>query len=796
MHESSKKSGHTRRGSTGSNGTVEPSSPQRKPGNGQGGLLAAIIESSDDAIVSKDLSGNITSWNRGAEQIFGYTAEEVVGRPITILIPGDRMDEEPGILERVRRGERVEHYETVRLRKDGTLIDISLTVSPIRDAEGRIVGASKIARDVTERRRAQERLRHSQEQYGHLTSLLPVAVYTCDADGTITYYNEQAVRLWGRAPAPGDTDERFCGSLRLYLPESDESLPHSECPMAVALREGRAYRNEEVVIERPDGSRITALANVDPVRDASGRVVGAVNVFHDISATKRYERALTEEKHNLRTLLDTLPVAVFLAHDPECRRISGNRAAAKLLRTAPDANLSLSAPIDEAPANFTIWKDGERVLPEMLPIQRAARGETVVDEALEVHFDDGYVLHELVSAQPLHDADGRLRGAVACILDVTELKLKENALREADRRKDEFLATLAHELRNPLAPIVAGLEIMSMAPDDAETIARTRRTMERQATQLVTLVDDLLNVLRITRGKLQLRRRTVEIGDIVETALEAIRPTVEQAGLTLVASLSEQPIYLDADPNRIEQVLSNLLSNAAKYTPPGGRIEVAMEQDDSHVIISVSDTGIGIPPEMTDGIFAMFAQIDRPQERGFTGLGIGLTLARSLVEMHGGTIAVHSDGAERGSTFTIRLPVRAHPRVTGAGTEAPKRAEGASARRVLVVDDNEAMVDALSTMLRLMGSDVRTAANGQEAVEIAEEFHPEVVLMDLGMPIMSGYEAARRIRQEPWGEEMQLVALTGWGQDEHKQRTLDAGFDHHFVKPVRPADLEKLFEES
>jgi PAS domain S-box-containing protein len=785
---------------TGSPGTTKAPTPQRPGGSGNGGLLEAIVDSSEDAIISKDLSGNITSWNPSAERIFGYTAEEVVGRSITILIPDHLHDEEPGILERIRRGERIEHYETVRRRKDGTMVAISLTVSPIRDSAGRVVGASKIARDISERRRTEERLQSSQEQYGRLAGLLPVGVYTCDApDGVITYFNEQAARLWGRAPQLGETDERFCGSHRLFLPGSDIPLPHRECPMAVALREGRAYRNEEVILERPDGSRITALVNIDPVRDSAGRVVAAINVFHDVTALKQVEQALTQEKDNLRALLDTLPVAVFLAHDPEGRHISGNRAAGRLLRMEGDRNLSLTAPVEEVPTHFTVWKGGEPVPPHMLPIQRAARGETVSDEELEVCFDDGSVIHELVSAQPLHDAEGKLRGAIACILDVTELKLKENALRDADRRKDEFLATLAHELRSPLAPIVAGLEIMSMAPDDAATIARTRQTMERQATQLVTLVDDLLNVSRVTRGKFELRRRTVELADIVDTAVEAILPAMEQAGLTFVCSLTDRPVLLRADPNRIAQVLTNLLSNAAKYTPAGGRVELRVQADaeDEQTTLTVTDTGIGIPPEMAEGIFAMFAQIDRPQERGHMGLGIGLTLARSLVEMHGGTISVHSEGVGKGSTFSVRLPILPGRTLE---QEAPEKASNgmtsARTRRVLVVDDNDAMVEAVSTMLRLMGTEVQTASNGEQALEVAEAFLPDLVLMDLGMPVMSGYEAARRIREQPWGAHMQLVALTGWSQEEHKQRTLAAGFDRHVVKPVRPADLERLFAEA
>ena len=760
-------------------------------------LRAAIVESSDDAIISTDLEGVITSWNRGAERLFGHAAEEALGRSVTLLIPEERYDEAASVLERIRIGERVEHHEAVRRHKSGTPVDVSLTISPIRDRAGRVVGASRIARDVTERRSIDQKLRQTAEQYRRLAALLPVGVYTCEAPhGTITYFNEPATRLWGRTPRLGDTDERFCGSFKLFLPDGDTPLPHADCPMAVALREGRAYRNEEVIVERPDGSRVTALVNIDPILSPGGEVLGAINVLHDITAMKQVEQALVEQKENLQTLLATLPVAVFIAHDPECRRITGNRAGARLLRMDEDANFSMTAPEGEEPGSFRVSRYGQPILPEDLPMQRAARGESVFAEEVDHEFDDGTVIHTLISAQPLHDLAGQPRGCVACVLDVTELKDSERALREADRRKDEFLATLAHELRNPLAPILTGLEIMQRITGDPATLERTRLIMERQAHQLVSLVDDLLDVSRITRGKFELRKRMVELVEIVQMAVEATRPAIDRAGHTLNVVLPDAPSFLEADPNRLAQVLSNLLSNATKYTPQGGRIDLVAEREAGHVRISVTDSGIGIPPEMMDGIFGMFAQIDRPQERGHMGLGIGLTLAKSLVEMHRGSISVRSEGADEGSTFTVRLPTvpgSAEPEDTAGSLE---RGNGVTtARRVLVVDDNEAMVESLSIVMRLLGNEVRTALNGRQAIEVSADFRPEIVLMDLGMPVMSGYEAAKHIRAQPWGANMRLVALTGWGQDEHRQRTSEAGFDQHLVKPVRPEDLERLLTE-
>ena len=397
----------------------------------------------------------------------------------------------------------------------------------------------------------------------------------------------------------------------------------------------------------------------------------------------------------------------------------------------------------------------------------------------------------IASATPRFGAGEEFLGYIGSLVDVSELKHVENQLREADRRKDEFLAILAHELRNPLAPIRTGLELMKMAPDDARTIERVRSTMERQTTQLITIVDDLLDVSRITRGKLELRKIRVELNDVIESAVEASRPLIDEARHELVVTKLDTPLFLDADPHRLAQVLSNLLNNSAKYTPPGGRIHLFAEAADGVVTISVTDNGVGIPADMLDSIFEMFAQVERPLEKSHTGLGIGLTLVRSLVEMHNGTIGVDSAGLNRGSRFWVRLP---HLEVSAPKEDAT--AESAEAhgvrRRVLVVDDNEAAAEMLALVVEMMGNEVRTASDGVEALEVAAEFRPEVVLMDIGMPRMNGYEAATELRRQPWGRDVTLIALTGWGQDEDKARTRAAGFDHHLVKPAEPATVKAL----
>ena len=497
----------------------------------QRALLAAIVDSSDDAIVSKTLEGRILSWNRGATRIFGYEPHEVIGKPITIIIPPELHAEEQQILEKLRRGERIDHFDTVRVTKDGRRIDISLTVSPVRAADGTVIGASKVARDVSERKLAEQRLQQSEE-----------------------------------------------------------------------------------------------------------------------------------------------------------------------------------------------------------------------------------------------------------------------ALRQADKRKDEFLALLAHELRNPLAPIRYALAANKKFGRTLQQRRHADEIIERQVSLMSRLLDDLLDISRITRGALELKRTRTELTSIVGAAIETARPIIDAKQHTLVLDLPEQPLQLDADATRLAQVFSNLLINAAKYTDPGGRIQLRAWQEERNVVVSVSDNGIGIAADMLPRVFNMFFQTHSALARAEGGLGVGLSLVRGLVDLHGGTVQAHSDGPGAGSEFVVQLPLET---ATPESLVAEADAEVASADvglKVLVVDDNRDAADTCAMLLEASGHHVQTAYTGRQALELARAFHPHAVLLDIGLPDVDGYRLAERFRASPWGRSAILIAVTGWGQEQDRQRAVEAGFDQHLVKPISAETVESLLQ--
>jgi signal transduction histidine kinase len=491
---------------------------------------------------------------------------------------------------------------------------------------------------------AESSMRWSQVQFNRFLEKLPAGAYTCDPDGLITYFNQRAVELWGRAPALNDPRDRFCGSFKLFAADG-AALRHEECWMALALRLDQEYNGQEILIERPDGRRVTALAHANPIHDESGALVGAVNVLVDISDRKR----------------------------------------------------------------------------------------------------------------------------------------TEDAMRDADRSKDEFLATLAHELRNPLAPIRNAVQILSRRDADSRESGWALEVIERQMRQMTRLIDDLLDVSRITRNKLDLRNERVDLGQVMQAAVETSRTLLEAGGHELIVRMPSPPLLLEADFTRLAQALSNLLDNAAKYTERGGRVWLTGERQGSDAVVTVRDTGIGIPAEMLPLVFEPFTQVDRSLERSRGGLGIGLMLVKRLVEMHRGTIEARSEGMGQGSEFTIRLPVVVEPsRETPEAGPREARPSPGSSLRVLVVDDNLDSAATLSILLRTSGHETRTAQDGLEAVAAAGEFRPDVVILDIGLPKMNGYEVAQAIRREPWGgERAVLIAMTGWGQESDKHRSREAGFDHH-----------------
>jgi signal transduction histidine kinase/ActR/RegA family two-component response regulator len=497
-----------------------------------------------------------------------------------------------------------------------------------------------------------------------------------------------------------------------------------------------------------------------------------------------------ELRARLRALADLVaraPVPIAVAHDADCHFISANDALTRLLGVPTQANISLTPPIGELPL-YRIQRDGRDIPPGELPMQYAVAHRTHVTNDIEIVRPDGAVVYVQNDVEPLYDRHGSVCGCVSVCVDMTARKSVEDVLRDADRRKDEFLATLSHELRNPLAPIRNALELIRRARHDWTMTDRALAIMERQVHQLVRLTDDLLDVSRITRNKIELRHDWIDLRSVVRSAIEAIDPLSNAAGHALTVDLPEFPLWLYADFTRLAQAFGNLLDNAVKYTDRGGRISVAASTDGTRAVVTVTDTGIGIDPELLPSIFDMFVQIDHGSNRARSGLGIGLALSKRLVELHDGDIVATTRGLGAGATFVVRLPLASLTKEQQPRVDA---AQPATQCRVLVAEDIPDAAEMMRLMIGCMGHDVRVAADGVQAVAIAREFEPQVALLDIGMPRMDGYEAARQIRLA-LGPRVLLVALTGWGQEEDQRRAHDAGFDRHVTKPAEPAVLESI----
>ncbi|HZX81260.1 MAG TPA: ATP-binding protein, partial [Lysobacter sp.] len=493
--------------------------------------------------------------------------------------------------------------------------------------------------------------------------------------------------------------------------------------------------------------------------------------------------ALRESEARFRQLADTAPIMIWVAEsDGRCSYVS--RRWTEFTGRLADAELDYG------------WKDV--VHPGDLPgyaadFDAAAREHRPFAAEYRALRWDGAWRWLHASARPRFGAGSEFLGYIGAVMDVTERRDAEDALREADRRKDEFLATLAHELRNPLSPIRTGLHVLNLT-DDVETARRTRQMMERQLGHMVRLIDDLLDVSRITSGKVALQRDRISLQDAALAAIESARPLIESARHRLTVDLPETPLWIDADPTRIAQVMGNLLTNAAKYTPDGGAISMRVYECDGAACAAVSDTGLGIPREALEEVFGMFAQVNRTLDRAQGGLGIGLALARRLAEMHGGSIVAESEGLGRGSTFTVRLPLSCDAEDAGAAPRTSTRPS--RRRRVLVVDDNQDAATTLAMMLELEGHATCVAFSAQDALARADGFRPDIAFLDIGMPGMNGYELARALRDLPALAGIRLVAVSGWGGEEDKRRSAEAGFDRHLTKPVSIEAVQKAVAEA
>jgi two-component system, chemotaxis family, CheB/CheR fusion protein len=616
-------------------------------------------------------------------------------------------------------------------------------------------------------------------EYFRLLDALPAAAYACDAEGLITHFNERAADLWGREPKLNEPSERFCGSMRLFSPDG-APIEHDKCWMARAIKEDRSYDGLEVVIERPDGSRIFGVAHAHPLHDESGRLIGAVNVVVDVSDRKRGEEA----QGRLVAIVESADDAI-VGKDLNGIITDWNGGAERLFGYS--AGEAIGQPV-------SMLMPPDRLNEEPDILRRIRNGETISHYETIRRRKDGKLLNISLSVSPIHDAHGKIIGASKIARNIAGQKKMEEALREADRRKDEFLAMLSHELRNPLATIRNSVQLLRMDPGHAMQ-RKVLAPLERQVSTLTRLVDDLMDVSRVTMGRVELQRSDVGINRILRDAAESVRRDMRDRGHSFRISIPATELVVHADAVRLEQVVVNLLTNAAKYTPDGGMIELAAGREDEEAVLRVRDTGIGIQPEQLDQVFALFSQGATTLDRSKGGLGIGLALVKHLVEMHGGSVQAKSGGPGMGSEFIVRLPAvtsgtRSENDLQGNGEESIGAHE--QALRILVVDDNRDSADLQAALLQHNGHRVRTAYDGMDALEVAARFRPDVILLDIGLPEIDGYEVAYRVRQQPSLDGVVLVAMTGYGQPEDRQRSQAVGFDHHLVKPAEFADLQTI----
>jgi len=516
-----------------------------------------------------------------------------------------------------------------------------------------------------------------------------------------------------------------------------------------------------------------------PLRDAEGRVARWIGMNIDVDARRQAEAALRDSDGRFRVLAEASPALIY-QFDDRGHVVYANRACKE--RIGMHAG---GVPEDAWGATL----DPEQGARYVERVRSALATRTPLQQRLRARAVDGRWRWFESHGAPLFGQGGVYRGHVGIAIDVTEAVEAEEALRDADRRKDEFLATLAHELRNPLAPISNAVHLMRR-PDGRRSADRMVEMVGRQVAQIVRLVDDLMDVSRITQGKLELRKEPLPLAEVLSMAVETSMPAIEAGRHELAVSLPEETLMLEADKVRLTQVFGNMLNNAAKYTDRGGRIWLGAWREGLEVVVSVRDTGIGIPPAQLPHVFEMFAQAHRDSARGQAGLGIGLTMVRSLIELHGGSVEARSDGPGRGSEFIVRLPLAGAPAPAQQGGDGGPEAllEG---RRLLVVDDNGDAAESLALLLHAVGAEVRTAHDGEAGLAQAAEFRPQAVLLDLGMPGMDGFEVARRLRRDPAQAGLVIVALTGWGQEEDRRRTRAGGFDHHLTKPV---DIDALLD--
>ena len=876
--------------------------------------LKTTLASIGDGVITTDADGNVTYLNAIAESLTGWKSRDAAGLPLTrvfrIVNESTRQPVENPAFRSLKEGTIVGlANHTILISKDGKEWPIDDSAAPIRCVEGELVGCVLVFRDITERKRVDEKIRVDGDRLLMALTAAHMVAWEYDpaTGGVITSTN--AAEVFGfpsgesignveRAFAmlhPEDVDghratvvaavesgEDFFSQYRIVRPDTGAVRWMEARGFAVRAEADGILRFVGVVMDttdrkRSEDERQRLVSIIENSRDfigisdaegkplflnRAGRELVGLEYTHDIRRTAIVDFFVPEQRRFVNEVVlpatttdgrwfgeltfrhfktaAAIPVLYdhFRVDDPKTgkpinfatvtRDISARkrteesvRASEARFRAAVGAVSSIiwtnnaegmmegeqpgwgeftgQMPEDYQGYGWSKAVHPEDAQPTIHHWNLAVAEKKIFEFEHRVRRCDGEWRLCSIRAVPVMSTDGTIGEWVGVHTDITEQRMLESDLRrlaadlsEADRRKDEFLATLAHELRNPLAPIRNGLQVMKLAESSAEAVAQSRTIMERQLGQMVRLVDDLMDVSRISQGKLELKMERIQLAAVVNSAIETSRPLIDQMGHELAVTLPEQPVVIDADLTRLAQVFMNLLNNASKYSDRGSHIRVTAERQGSDVVVSVRDTGIGIAADQLPRIFEMFSQVDRSLEKSQGGLGIGLTLVRRLVEMHGGRVEAQSEGPGKGSEFAVRLPVVAGASVPYSPGIDEEQTAPKSALRILIVDDNRDGADSLSMMLKIMGNDTRTAYDGEEAVVVAGEFRPAVILLDIGLPKLNGYEACRRIREQTGDHTLVIIAQTGWGQDEDRQRSYDAGFDHHLVKPVDPVALMEM----
>ena len=747
-------------------------------------IFRSLVDAVEDySICMLDRMGHVATWNSGAQRIYGYTADEIIGQHCgafygTEDVRAMRCDED------LKRTDRAGKFtdEGWRARKNGSRFWASVVITAIRGAANEVLGYAHVTRDLSERKLAAARAHVEEERFRLLVgSVRDYAIFMLDPQGNVATWNAGAERIKGYR-----ADEIIGRHFSSFYPVEDARAGKCERLLNLALTEGRV--EDEGWRVRKDGTKFWADVVITALRDADGTLVGFGKVTRDLTERRLAEQHRLAAEERFRKLIDSVRDYAIFILDPLGNIATWNTGAQRIKGYRAEEIIGSHF------SRFYPEEDVRKGKCEM-ELEVAARDGRFEDEDWRIR-KDGSRFWANVVISAIRDEDGRLVGFSKVTRDLTERKRAEEeraarlAAEEANRTKDQFLAMLGHELRNPLAPIVSALQLVKLRGDNRTT--REFEIIERQTRQMMKLVDDLLDVSRIAQGKFELARTAVDIRRILAKAVDAAAPMFEAKGQHFEVKAPQRPLTVHGDETRLVQVFTNLLNNASKYTDRGGHVVLVVRREQERLAVEVRDDGAGINAELLPRIFELFVQGHQDLARVEGGLGLGLTLVRHLVELHGGEVEARSAGPGRGSRFIVRLPYDHVGAVSDADEELSVVHETSpEKKRILIVDDNVDARDLLAELLKSMGQDVMTAGDAMEALDLLDDYRPQVAILDIGLPGMSGHELAERIRQTTVGRDMKLIAVTGYGQASDHAQSVRSGFDLHLVKPV---DAKKLID--